>query len=264
MDNKKKKILFGTTAGLCEAVIMQPLDTIKVLKQSNQYKGLIPTIKNNGFLSLYRGLTPFMYQMTTKYFLRYSTFELFRGKSNNKYRNFTAGIAAGFSESLFITPFELIKTNMQTNKIKDKTMRNTALDLFKNGGIRSMYRGFLTTGFRQAINQGSNFMVYHEIRKKILQDDPSPPLYKFLLSGFISGSVGPLLNNPFDVIKTRYMNPNFDGKYKNILDAGKQIVKYEGFSTLYSGMGLRLVRVAGGQGVVFFIIESLNKYFNYI
>ena len=34
------------------------------------------------------------------------------------YQNFLAGIGAGFVESLFITPFELVKTNLQTTHNK--------------------------------------------------------------------------------------------------------------------------------------------------
>ena len=37
-DNRR--ILFGPIAGIIESMCMQPLDTIKVLKQSNQYTGL--------------------------------------------------------------------------------------------------------------------------------------------------------------------------------------------------------------------------------
>ena len=258
--NKQKKISFGIFAGICEAFVMQPIDTIKVLKQSNQYLGFNNTISKLGPSYLYRGITPFVSQMGVKYALRYTTFELFRGKSNNYYRNFLAGFCAGITESLFITPFEIVKTHQQTIKSKNSVFK-TISNLKKEQGLKGLYRGFTTTALRQSINQASNFMVYHEIRKIIIKNDENPPIYKFLLSGFISGSVGPLLNNPFDVIKTRYMNPKFNNSYNSIFHATISIIKNEGIATLYTGLPLRLVRVAGGQGIVFTIIELLNKYF---
>ena len=134
------------------------------------------------------------------------------------------------------------------------------LPLQKEQGINGLYRGFTTTALRQSINQASNFMVYNEIRKMIIKNDENPPIYKFLFAGFVSGSIGPLLNNPFDVIKTRYMNPKFNKSYNSIFNATTSIIKNEGIATLYTGLPLRLVRVAGGQGIVFTIIEMLNKY----
>lgn len=258
MDSKKKnKIVYGSIAGLTEAVIMQPLDTIKVLKQSNQYSGFLPTLKQNGPTFFYKGLTPFMFQMTTKYALRFSVFELLRGKDNSMFKNYCAGLFAGVAESAFITPFELIKTNLQTTTTKNPLV--VCKNLYSSNGIKGLYRGFGMTCFRQSINQASNFTVYHEIRKKIIKDDVNPSFYKFTLAGFVSGSIGPLLNNPFDVVKTRYMNPSYNSKYNNPYHALKDIFKTEGPLTLYKGLGLRIIRVAGGQSIVFSVIELLNK-----
>ena len=45
MDDKKKRMLFAPIGGIFEAAIMQPFDTIKVRKQSNQYPGLYKFIQ---------------------------------------------------------------------------------------------------------------------------------------------------------------------------------------------------------------------------
>ena len=102
MDDKKKRMLFAPIGGIFEAAIMQPFDTIKVRKQSNQYPGLYKFIQKKGVEYLYKGLTPFMLQMFVKYGIRFSAFEVLRGKQNNVYSNLMAGIGAGFFESLFI------------------------------------------------------------------------------------------------------------------------------------------------------------------
>ena len=136
---KKRRMVFGPLGGICEALVMQPFDTIKVRKQSNQYIGLSNTIKRHGVSNLYKGLTPFMGQMCVKYTLRFGTFELLRGKSDVFYKNFGAGMAAGFVESLFITPFELIKTNLQTrDSIADPISAIRRVRFEK--GIKGMYR----------------------------------------------------------------------------------------------------------------------------
>tara|TARA_B100001971_G_scaffold214614_1_gene253118 strand:- start:10584 stop:11390 length:807 start_codon:yes stop_codon:yes gene_type:complete len=256
---KKRRMAFGPIGGICEALVMQPFDTIKVRRQSNQYIGLSKTIKQNGVLNLYKGLTPFMGQMSVKYALRFGTFELLRGKSDVFYKNFAAGATAGFVESLFITPFELIKTNLQTrNSIADPISAIKRVKLEK--GIKGMYRGFTSTCLRQSINQGSNFTIYMKLREKIIKPGEKPNIPMVMGAALISGSAGPLLNNPFDVVKTRYMNPGFDNKYNGILDCCQKIIRTEGVSSLYKGLGLRLFRVSCGQAITFSVIEQLSHY----
>ena len=261
IKRKNLKLASSMVAGATEAVCMQPLDTIKVLKQSNQYNGLFNTIKTHGVGRLYKGLSPFIFQRSFTYLLRFGTFEKLKDPNNSYLGNFRAGIIAGAIESTFTTPFELIKTNLQTSKNTNSliTMKN----IIQKNGFTGLYRGYLSTCARQCINIGANFTVYHEIRKKIIKDNESPNIFKIALAGMISGSVGPLLNNPFDVVKTRFMNPSYNKKYTSISNTLVTILKEEGIGSLYKGMGLRLIRVGGGQAITFSVIENLMYYFKY-
>ncbi len=128
-DNKK--LLYGPIAGIFESIAMQPVDTIKVLKQSNQFNGLRNIMLENPKI-LYKGFTPFTSQMFVKYFLRFTAFEIFKSNSDKVHENFRAGILAGFTESIFITPFELIKTQLQTSQ-KNKPI-SVIKDIIKDKG----------------------------------------------------------------------------------------------------------------------------------
>ena len=132
---KDKKVFFGPIAGLIEGAIMQPFDTVKNLRQSNQYQGL----QHLKFSNLYKGFVPFTSQMSVKYFLRFYTFDKLKSKNDEYFKNFRAGVAAGLTESLFITPFELVKTNLQTTN--------------NSKPISVLYKGFFSTATRQTINQ---------------------------------------------------------------------------------------------------------------
>ena len=118
-DDKRKNIKLASSmvAGATEAVCMQPLDTIKVLKQSNQYNGLFNTIKTHGVGRLYKGLSPFIFQRSFTYLLRFGTFEKLKDPNNSYLGNLRAGIIAG-AMKVPSQPFELIKTNLQTSKIQ--------------------------------------------------------------------------------------------------------------------------------------------------
>lgn len=248
---ENRKIFFAPLAGIVESICMQPFDTIKVLKQSNQYNGL-KQFKNNPF-ELYKGLTPFTGQMFVKYFLRFTTFEMLKSKNNDFFHNFSAGIMAGTIESLFITPFELIKTNLQTTKEKKPIL--CIKNIVQQKGFLGLYRGYMTTCMRQSINQGFNFSVYYKLKEIIMGENEKLNLYKIVLCSLISSSLGPIITNPIDVLKTRYMNPKYE--YSNIFKAIKDIKKNEGMGAFFKGLNLRLFRVCGGQVITFLVIENL-------
>jgi len=66
--------------------------------------------------------------------------------------------------------------------------------IFQEDGILGFYKGVMLLCLRQSINQSSNFAMYHYLTKE--HGCPS------FIAGCISGSVGPMLNNPIDIIKT--------------------------------------------------------------
>ena len=251
---ENRRIFFGPIAGIAESICMQPLDTMKVLKQSNQYLGFRYHINQPKIL--YKGLTPFTSQMFVKYFLRFTTFELFKSKNDNMIQNFVAGIGAGFVETLFITPFELVKTNLQTTQ--NKSPIQVIKNIYNNNGIKGLYRGFSSTCIRQSTNQAFNFSVYYKLRNFFIKEDEKPNIFKIITATLISSSIGPILTSPIDIIKTRFMNPKYN--YINISYAVKDIIKNEGISAFYKGIGFRLIRVSGGQVITFSVVENLLYY----
>ena len=251
---ENRRIFFGPIAGIAESICMQPLDTMKVLKQSNQYLGFRYHINQPKIL--YKGLTPFTSQMFVKYFLRFTTFERFKSKNDNMIQNFVAGIGAGFVETLFITPFELVKTNLQTTQ--NKSPIQVIKNIYNNNGIKGLYRGFSSTCIRQSTNQAFNFSVYYKLRNFFIKEDEKPNIFKIITATLISSSIGPILTSPIDIIKTRFMNPKYN--YINISYAVKDIIKNEGISAFYKGIGFRLIRVSGGQVITFSVVENLLYY----
>jgi len=253
-DNRR--ILFSPLAGIVESVCIQPLDTMKVFKQSNQYTNLYDTLRKPR--NLYKGLTPFTSQMFVKYFLRFTAFEMLKSKNDNMLQNFGAGICAGITESLFITPFELIKTNLQTTN--NKSPLQVIKKIQVQNGIKGLYRGFSPTCIRQGTNQAFNFSIYYKLRELFVNEEERPSVMKIAGSSLISSSIGPLITSPVDVIKTRFMNPKY--KYKSINDAFRDIIKNEGIKAFYNGISFRLLRVCGGQAITFCVVENLLYYTN--
>ena len=68
--------------GVIEAVCLQPLDVTKTRLQLSGQRGALSVatamVKNEGVLSLYKGLSPFCVHLVTKYSVRWYFNEAFR------------------------------------------------------------------------------------------------------------------------------------------------------------------------------------------
>jgi len=80
-----------------------------------------------------------------------------------------------------------------------------------------------------------------------------------MLGGMCAGLFSTLINNPFDVIKTR-MQGIEAAQYNNIFDCGKKIVINEGILQLWSGVIPRLARVLPGQTLIFGFSEMITNF----
>lgn len=86
------------------------------------------------------------------------------------------------------------------------------------------------------------------------------PGYQTAFIGLVSGAMGPLSNAPIDTIKTRLQKtPSEEGqssmsRIKNIVG---DMWKQEGSRAFYKGITPRIMRVAPGQAVTFFMFVAL-------
>jgi len=294
--NTWRKTLGGSLGGLCEALLLHPLDTIKTRLQlqykggSTQYKGIVDCgrqiITKEGLPAMYKGLSPFVIHLMTKYIMRF--FINFRirealADANGEttlLQNIFAGMTAGTLEALVIvTPFEVVKTRLQAQKgaiigegksaLKFRGPIHVLMHVLKKEGPKGLWRGCSPTVFRQASNQACMFSTYAFIREKILGNPKDLGVVPTAATALLAATVGPLFNCPADVIKTRLMNqslsmadPVYGLKYKGFADAYFKIWKEEGYLAMYKGIGPRLARLAPGQAITWIIVEKFSTFCN--
>ena len=84
-----------------------------------------------------------------------------------------------------------------------------------------------------------------------------------LLIGGISGGMGPTVNNPLDVVKTRLQKQvvvaGETPKYTGLIQACGVIAKEEGITALWKGLSPRLMRIMPGQAITFMTYEAVSK-----
>ena len=287
-----KKVIGASLGGFCEATLLHPLDTIKSRLQ--MYKGRITMskvtvgiYKHEGLLAFYKGYTPFVTHLMSKYALRFYINFTLRSKlinkkdsKNNRLSVLFSGLMAGIVEGiLIVTPFEVVKISLQKQYGLNKTdhkyngIIRTGITIAKNEGILRLWKGLTPTLIRNGSNQMCNFFVYDTIKNYLYpgkgrknERDSSGmkketmKLHESIVVGCISGSVGPVLNCPCDVIKTRMMAS--ESNVLGFVGWFVEIAKNEGVHVFYRGLTPRLMRVAGGQGIMWTVVEQTQKMFN--
>lgn len=238
-------------------------------------------MKNEGFLSLYKGLGAVVTGIVPKMAIRFSSFEYYKGwftdpatNVTSNYGNFVAGLLAGTTEAvLVVTPMDVIKIRLQAQRHsmsdpldvpKYRNAAHCAYVMIKEEGIQSLYKGVALTALRQATNQAANFSVYQFIKTELHKRQPDTetlPAYQHLIVGFISGACGPLFNAPIDTIKTRIQkSPSPLRGYERFKEVTLQIWNNGGLRAFYRGLTPRVLRVAPGQAITFMVYERVYKW----
>lgn len=189
---------------------------------------------------------------------------------------FTAGLASGLTEAIMVvTPAEVCKIRMQSQfhsmmdpsqlqKRKYTNVLQTAFVIVKEEGLGALYKGVIPTMLRQGCNQAVNFTAYNYMKKEVMARQGSDSLdhWQSLLIGGFSGGMGPLVNNPLDVVKTRLqkqvITPGRTPKYAGLGQACLLIGREEGVLALWKGITPRLLRIMPGQAITFMTYEAVS------
>ncbi|KAJ5604086.1 hypothetical protein N7537_007042 [Penicillium hordei] len=288
-------LIAGGGAGMMEALVCHPLDTIKVRMQLSR-RATAPGAKPRGFvatgvqivqketaLGLYKGLGAVLGGIIPKMAIRFTSYESYKGMLANKETGvvtskatFLAGLAAGVTEAVaVVNPMEVIKIRLQAqhhsladplDTPKYRSAPHALFTVVKEEGFSVLYRGVSLTALRQGTNQAANFTAYTELKAALQRWQPEYsssqlPAYQTTMIGLISGAVGPFSNAPIDTIKTRLQKTRAEpgqSAISRIMVIAKDMFKTEGTRAFYKGITPRVMRVAPGQAVTFTVYEFLK------
>jgi hypothetical protein len=179
-------------------------------------------------------------------------------------RWFLGGIAACCGEAATF-PLDFTKTRLQLQNELGKTlsgeaaagrgmgMLRTAAHIFRTEGLLAMYGGLSAAALRQFVYGGIGVGLYVPMRTLVIGegvDAKTAPLWQRMLAGALSGSLGQVVANPFDVVKVRLQA---DGRlkslgqaprYRGTLQALTAIGREEGARGYLRGMGPSVGRAA--------------------
>lgn len=269
------KVVIQPTARGAVQASMGPIGTAKRI------------VQREGFFALYKGLTAVYMGIVPKMAIRFVSFEQYKelladntpfGRSTTA--TFTAGLASGLTEAiLVVTPAEVCKIRMQSQyhsmmdpaQMQHRKYRNvfqTATTIAREEGFGALYKGVVPTMLRQGCNQAVNFTAYNLIKTEVMKRQETTELasWQSLMIGGVSGGMGPIVNNPLDVVKTRLqkqvVHEGKQPKYTGLLQACTVVAKEEGVLALWKGITPRLLRIVPGQAITFMTYEFVSGQMN--
>lgn len=254
---------------------LQLQQKVKNPKYTGIAECLTYTVRNEGFLGLYRGLLPVVIGSIPKTGVRFGIFNTvqtrIRERNTRLYgiekaapsalQNLGTGIVAGVVEAtVAVTPQETIKTKLIDSNAG--FVRGT-IGIVKREGFKGIYQGWGATALKQSSNQGLRFMAFNYYKKQLYLISPTAEenglgAIQALFGGMMSGAFSTVCNNPFDMTKTR-MQGMAAAQYKNVFDCFAKVIRNEGVLALWQGVGTRLLRVVPGQGIVFMSFEKISQ-----
>ena len=171
--------------------------------------------------------------------------------SNEKMKNIIGGSLAGTAEAIITWPFENLKTQMQFQG-NQQNIRQTAANIYKNGGLMSFYRGLPPVLFFNIPKVISRFYAY-DYAKNYLQTKNITGDSNIIASGLFAGFVeSTLVTVPSETIKTKMI--------KNPQLSIRHIIKQEGLQGLYQGYTPTLLRQSLNQASRFLFYQHYKDY----
>ena len=219
-------------------------------------------------LRLWRGSAPAVAMQAPRGALKFSITKQVEENLNgsNSQNSLLAGAVAGAAESIFITPFELVKVRMQAyDKLSVYNNSFGALqNIFEREGPVGFWRGLESTLWRNGSWNAAYFGCIGLLKSFMKQPnqqgmniDNFPIKAQSFVAGTLAGSLGACFSTPIDVAKSRIQNTVIVGgsaKARSTvpwtLPVVAEIAHTEGLRGLYRGFAPKLLRLGPGGGIL--------------
>ena len=283
----------GGVGGICAVIVGHPFDLVKVRLQTTHgvYNGALDcvrkTIAREGMVrGLYAGVSAPLVGVTPMFAVSFwgygvgkklvDRFSDVTVKNGTKQYSVAQVSAAGFFSAIPMTlitaPFERVKVLLQIQGQKElkpgeKPKYSGGVDvvrqLYKEGGIRSVFRGSAMTLARDGPGSALYFAVYESTKRYLSPKDAEGnatgelSLPAVMAAGGAAGVAMWIPVFPVDTIKSRLQSaegrPTISGVVKEVFGRG-------GVKAFFPGFGPAMARAVPANAATFLGVELAHKF----
>ena len=267
-------VVAGALAGATVELVLYPIDTIKTRLQAVRDSGTVH------FRHLYKGVGGNIVGVIpacAMFFAVYEPSKRLLLPSNKEgpvlAPHLLAATAAGLASSVIRVPTEVIKSRMQTGQFAGA--RQAVWHVLRYEGVRNgLFAGFGSFLLRDLPFDAIEFTAYEYLKISLasLRNRDELETDETAFVGAFAGMFTGAVTTPLDVIKTRLMTQGGGSKlgeakypksirYRGIWDCFSRIVRDEGWSALFKGLGPRVTMIGMGGGIFFWALETARGFF---
>ncbi|KAI9285864.1 mitochondrial carrier domain-containing protein [Umbelopsis sp. AD052] len=268
----------GNMGGMCQVLVGQPLDTIKVRLQldSGRFNGAmdcaVQTIKNEGFFALYKGMASPLVGIGAVNALLFAAntecrrlLQSYPGEQLPLYKIAIAGSGAGIVNSVLASPVEMLKIKLQAQFGKGASGSgqryysgpiDCAQDLIRQHGVANgLFRGLWATVVREIPAYAGFYVGFEATKRTLVKEGHEASVLQLMTAGAAGGLGYWAACYPLDVVKSKVQNQVEPPRGFYIMSTLKTIHAESGFAGLFRGFGPSLVRAIPAAGATFTAYE---------
>ncbi|KAI1565887.1 peroxisomal membrane protein PMP47B [Pyrenophora tritici-repentis] len=284
--------LAGAGGGLLSMALTYPLITLSTRAQVESKRAQSSTlnaarriIKREGVAGLYAGLDSALFGISVTNFVYYYWYEWTRsffekaalkaGRASSKLttvESMLAGALAGSATVLMTNPIWVINTRMTTRKSeasedalpgapapqKAPSTLGTLIALIREEGPARLFAGVMPA-LVLVINPILQYTVFEQLKQMLEKRRRVTPKDAFYL-----GALGKLLATsityPYITVKSRMHVAGRDGLRESMLTTFRRIIKEEGYTGLYGGIGPKVTQSVITAAFLFAFKDVLYAY----
>lgn len=175
-----------------------------------------------------------------------------------------SAVAAGAISDVICNPMFVVRTRLQTEalhamtggSIVPKSIRQTAVALYQEGGVPIFWRG-MSANLLGLSHVAVQFPCYELLKKTLRQQKRHESAIDLVLASSLSKMVASLLSYPHEVIRSRMMDAR--SAHPGLIPTCRAVYRNEGWLGFYAGLPVSLLRVLPNTCVTFLAYELILR-----
>eukprot|EP01062_Namystynia_karyoxenos_P059164 TRINITY_DN50591_c0_g1_i1.p1 TRINITY_DN50591_c0_g1~~TRINITY_DN50591_c0_g1_i1.p1 ORF type:complete len:350 (+),score=94.38 TRINITY_DN50591_c0_g1_i1:83-1051(+) len=257
----------GSCAGVMEHAAMFPLDTLKTRIQSihvgakyrySLKRAARDILRQEGFLSLYRGLLPAVSSALPAHAAYFSVYEAAKDRLLRSYPEevsyMLGGAAACVAHDTCSVPFDVVKQRLQEGRLGARCSAcQVCVDVCRQEGLGALFRSLPATVAMNVPHQAVHWLVYESAKNATGREIEEQLATDFIVCGAVAGAAAALVSAPFDLVRTRLQLG--DTSATNVV---RRVLRESGPFGLWRGVKPRILFCAPGAAVTMATYEAVK------